>query len=117
MTGKSIDSIEDVSDWLCQLGYERFVERFVEYEIDGEVLPELDINDLTTMQIPMGPAKKILKAIAEVCSNGSTDPSPHQPLPYRRLERLRALCYQMLKASGDRHVLRYGGLYCTLRAV
>lgn len=80
MTGKSIDSIEEVSDWLCQLGYERFVGQFVENEIDGEVLPDLDINDLTTMQIPIGPAKKILKAIAEANSNRSTDSSPQSTI-------------------------------------
>lgn len=77
MTGKSIDTIEDVCDWLCQSGYERFMERFAENEIDGEVLLELDINDLTTMQIPLGPAKKILKAIAELPPRESTGPIPH----------------------------------------
>jgi len=76
MTEKYVDSIEEVSDWLCQLGYERFVQRFIESEIDGDVLPDLDINDLTTMQIPIGPEKKILKAIAEANSNRSTDSSP-----------------------------------------
>jgi len=37
-------SIQDVSDWLQKLGYERFVPEFVANEIDGEVLPTLEIN-------------------------------------------------------------------------
>ncbi len=78
MTGKTIDSVEDVSDWLHQLGYDRFVAQFIEHEIDAEVLFELDINDLTTMQIPIGPAKKILKAITQIPSNVGTELS-HQP--------------------------------------
>ncbi len=76
MTGKPIVTIEDVSDWLCQMGYERFAALFVENEIDGEVLPELNINDLTSLQIPMGPAKKILKAIAEANASKDTDAAP-----------------------------------------
>ena len=84
MTAKFIHSVKDVSDWLCHLGYERFATLFVDNEIDGEVLPELDINDLATMQIPIGPAKKILKAIAEITPGEnaySSQPPPFTLLP------------------------------------
>ena len=67
-------SIDDVSDWLRRLGYERFIQHFVANEIDGEVLADLDISDLAAMQLPVGPAKKILQAIAEL------NPEPAAPV-------------------------------------
>ncbi len=66
-------SIDDISNWLRRIGYERFIQQFVENEIDAEVLPDLDISDLAAMQIPVGPAKKILRAIAEL------NPKPTAP--------------------------------------
>ena len=62
----TMHSIDDISNWLRRIGYERFIQQFVENEIDAEVLPDLDISDLAAMQIPVGPAKKILRAIAEL---------------------------------------------------
>ncbi len=53
----------DVVQWLQGLGFERFAAQFEANEIDAEVLPDLNIADLSSMQIPIGPAKKILKAI------------------------------------------------------
>jgi len=64
--GTAMHSIEDVSEWLRGLDYERFVPEFVANEIDAEVLLALDVNDLVAMQIPLGPAKKILWAIEEL---------------------------------------------------
>ncbi len=68
-------SVQDISDWLQRLGYERFIPDFVANEIDAEVLPTLDIRDLVAMQIPVGPAKKILTAIRELDSQTQQSPA------------------------------------------
>ena len=54
----------DVLVWLRSLGLERYDALFREHEIDAEVLPELSDADLSGLGIPLGPRKKLLKAIA-----------------------------------------------------
>ena len=46
------------------LGLERYEQAFQEAEIDAEVLPELTDADLKELGIPLGPRKKLLKAMA-----------------------------------------------------
>jgi class 3 adenylate cyclase len=54
----------DIAAWLRELGLERFERAFREGEIDAEVLPELTDADLKELGVPLGPRKKLLKAIA-----------------------------------------------------
>jgi class 3 adenylate cyclase len=54
----------DVAAWLRDLGLERYEPAFRENEIDGDVLPELTESDLERLGLPLGPRKKLLKAIA-----------------------------------------------------
>ena len=54
----------DVAAWLRGLGLERYEPTFRENEVDAEVLPELTESDLTTMGLPVGPRRKLLKTIA-----------------------------------------------------
>src|SRR5215467_10379414 len=54
----------DIAAWLRDLGLERYEPTFRENEIDAEVLPELTEADLVTLGLPLGPRKKLLKAIA-----------------------------------------------------
>ena len=54
----------DVSNWLRSLGLERYEQAFRDHEIDWEVLPELNEADLERLGLPLGPRKKLLKAIA-----------------------------------------------------
>ena len=57
----------DIESWLESRGLGKytdiFTDIFTENEIDMEVLPELDEADLEKLGLPMGPRKKILKAI------------------------------------------------------
>ena len=53
----------EVADWLRRLGLDRYVKAFKEAEIDAEVLPELTDADLRELGIPLGPRKKLLKAL------------------------------------------------------
>ncbi len=65
-----------ISSWLDANGFERFVDLFEENEIDEDVLPELEDADLEGLGIPLGPRKKLLKAIrAFVCGDGAVVPS------------------------------------------
>jgi class 3 adenylate cyclase len=54
----------DIAAWLRGLGLERYEPAFRENEIDVEVLPELTEADLVTLGLPLGPRRKLLKAIA-----------------------------------------------------
>jgi class 3 adenylate cyclase len=58
----------DVGAWLRSLGFERYAETFRSNEIDEDILPELSEADLEKLGIPLGPRKRLLKAIAELGS-------------------------------------------------
>ncbi len=65
----------DVGKWLCDLGFERFVDLFEENEIDCEVLFELTDADLAGLSIPLGARKKLLKAIKSLSYSSSSEAS------------------------------------------
>ena len=54
----------DIGVWLRGLGLERYEDAFQQSEIDAEILPDLTDADLRELGIPLGPRKKLLKAIA-----------------------------------------------------
>ncbi len=54
----------NIAAWLRGLGLERYEPAFRENEIDIEVLPELTELDLSALGLPIGPRRKLLKAIA-----------------------------------------------------
>jgi class 3 adenylate cyclase len=54
----------DIGAWLRNLGLERYEPAFRENEIDVEVLPELTEGDLEKLGLPLGPRRKLLKALA-----------------------------------------------------
>jgi class 3 adenylate cyclase len=58
--------MDGVPQWLERLGLGRFAAVFAEQQIDLEVLTELTDEDLEKLGIPLGPRKKLLKAIAEL---------------------------------------------------
>ena len=60
----------EVAAWLTDLGLERYIEAFEQAEIGAETLPELNDADLRELGVPIGPRKKLLKAI------GALSPQP-----------------------------------------
>ena len=66
----------DIEAWLQGLGLERFVPAFRDNEIDAEVLPELTEADLATLGLPLGPRRKLLKAIAGLRQGALPSPAP-----------------------------------------
>ena len=61
----------DIGAWLRGLGLERYEQAFQQGEIDAEILPELTDADLRELGIPLGPRKKLLKAIAATRDHGA----------------------------------------------
>jgi len=53
----------DIAGWQRELGLEGHEPAFRENEIDAEVLPELTESDLSALGLPIGPRRKLLKAI------------------------------------------------------
>jgi predicted ATPase/class 3 adenylate cyclase len=66
----------DIEAWLQGLGLERYVPAFRENEIDAEVLLELSEADLATLGLPLGPRRKLLKAIAGLRQGALPSPAP-----------------------------------------
>ena len=62
----------DVMAWLRDLGLDRYETTFRDNEIDWEVLPELSEADLEKLGLPVGPRKKLLKAIAALSAERSS---------------------------------------------
>ena len=54
----------DIGAWLVGLGLDAYVETFVENQIDLEAARDLTEADLRELAIPMGPRKKLLRAIS-----------------------------------------------------
>jgi SAM domain (Sterile alpha motif) len=71
----------DVALWLRGLGLERYEPAFRENEIDWEVLPELTEGDLEELGLPLGPRKKLIKAIAGLSGNPTTVSTEAEPSP------------------------------------
>jgi class 3 adenylate cyclase len=60
----------DVRQWLDELGLGKYSRVFAENEVDFNVIPELTEQDLKDLNIPLGPRKKLLKAIALLDTGG-----------------------------------------------
>jgi class 3 adenylate cyclase/tetratricopeptide (TPR) repeat protein len=56
----------DVGAWLRDLGLGQYEHVFRESEIEADLLPELTETDLEKLGLPLGPRKRVLKAIAHL---------------------------------------------------
>ena len=81
----------DIGAWLRGLGLGQYEGSFRENEIEADVLPELTETDLEKLGLPLGPRKRILKAIANLgdADKASTAnlarPSPEDAAERRQL--------------------------------
>lgn len=61
----------DVGDWLRSLGLGKYETTFRDSEIDSDILHELTESDLEKLGLPLGPRKRLLKAIVGLrCRRG-----------------------------------------------
>jgi class 3 adenylate cyclase/predicted ATPase len=63
--------VQDIANWLAQLGLGQYAQRFADHAIDVSVLPHLTDHDLTDIGIPLGHRRRILAAINELSATAS----------------------------------------------
>jgi predicted ATPase/class 3 adenylate cyclase len=66
----------DIAAWLRELGLERYEQVFQDSEIEPEILAELTDEDFKELGIPLGPRRKLAKAIAALSAQAAA-PSDH----------------------------------------
>ena len=63
---------DDVKAWLEGLDLGKYHAVFAENEITLRELPDLEENDLVELGLPMGPRKRLMRAIADMTDEGET---------------------------------------------
>ena len=74
--------MQQIGDWLKNLGMSEYAERFAENRIDLSVLPDLTDQDLEKLGVLLGDRRKMLRAIRELA--GDPRVTPHSPRSTRR---------------------------------
>ena len=78
--------MQQVADWLKQLGMSEYAERFAKDRIDFSVLPDLTDQDLEKLGVLLGDRRKMLRAIASLkavdapIAVGTAAPAAPRPL-------------------------------------
>jgi hypothetical protein len=67
--------MQDLAQWLEELGMSEYTQRFAENDIDISVLPHLSDGDLKELGVSLGHRRKMLAAIAKL-EGGSTAIAP-----------------------------------------
>ena len=70
----------NVSAWLQGLGLGQYEAAFRQNEIDAEILADLTDQDLEKLGVPLGHRKRLLKAIANLCSGEREAPAVPAPI-------------------------------------
>ena len=72
--------MQQIADWLKNLGMSEYAQRFAENRIDFSVLPELTDQDLEKLGVLLGDRRKMLRAIANLdATAAATSPAPAPP--------------------------------------
>ena len=67
-------TVDDVTDFLTHLGYEAYVDKFTEHEIDGKALCLVrDHHLLMTLKLRLGPTLKIIEHVSVLKSMEGMD--------------------------------------------
>ncbi len=77
--------IVDVQGWLASLGLGQYASAFAAQQIDGDVIAELTDADLQALGLPLGPRKKILKAVAALHAPPAAPRAPRPGVERRNL--------------------------------
>ena len=81
--------MQQIADWLENLGMSEYAQRFAENGIDVSVLPHLTDQDLKEIGVLLGHRRKMLAAVAELGDTAATTPKPaaSEPKPQDIAER------------------------------
>ncbi|MDX1554710.1 MAG: SAM domain-containing protein, partial [Xanthomonadales bacterium] len=58
-------SKSEMAAWLEPLGLGQYAETFAQHEIDLSILPDLSDDDFAEIGVPLGPRRKIQKALSK----------------------------------------------------
>jgi hypothetical protein len=93
----------DVGAWLRGLGLGQYEGTFRENEVEADVLSELTEADLEKLGLPLGPRKRILKAIASLSNadeaSNTASPLRHAPAEHRAERRQLTVMFCHLAGS------------------
>jgi class 3 adenylate cyclase len=81
--------MQQIADWLHELGMSEYAQRFVENRIDLSVLPDLTDQDLEKLGVLLGDRRKMLRAISNLGGASLAVTAPSAPVvakPSRRDE-------------------------------
>jgi predicted ATPase/class 3 adenylate cyclase len=70
--------MSEIDNWLLDMGLAHLAQTFARAEIDLDGLPLLTDQDLREMQIPLGPRRKLLAAIAAIAQSPPAKPRNKQ---------------------------------------
>ncbi|HXW28334.1 MAG TPA: adenylate/guanylate cyclase domain-containing protein, partial [Xanthobacteraceae bacterium] len=62
--------MQNLADWLKELGLEQYAQRFADNDIDASILRDLTDRDLEKLGVTLGHRKKLLRAIAALNEGG-----------------------------------------------
>ena len=82
--------MQQIAEWLEELGMSEYTQRFVENGIDFSVLPHLTDQDLKDIGVLLGHRRKMLAAITAMTGTAATAPAPTpttEPKPQDTAER------------------------------
>ncbi|MFP6759395.1 MAG: hypothetical protein VCC99_14440 [Alphaproteobacteria bacterium] len=79
--------MSEIRDWLETQGLGAHAEAFEAEQIDLDALPDITEADLKDMGLPIGPRRKLLRAVAGLASIGSETKSPGALAAPREAER------------------------------
>jgi class 3 adenylate cyclase len=68
--------MQQIADWLGQLGLGQYAQPFAENGIDFSVLPDLTDQDLEKIGVVLGHRRKMLRAIADLKGADEVTPKP-----------------------------------------
>ena len=99
----------DIAAWLRELGLERYAQVFQDSEIEPEILAELTDEDFKELGIPLGPRRKLAKAIAALSAEAATPSdhpaavgSPATPPPQAERRQLTVMFVDLVGSTGSR---------------
>jgi class 3 adenylate cyclase/predicted ATPase len=82
----------DVGTWLASLGLDQYEPLFREHAIEADILPELTDQHLSDLGVPLGHRLRMLRAIAELASDGQPAPEARTPGALERRQLTALFC-------------------------
>src|SRR3984893_14830771 len=89
-----VTAMQQIADWLKNLGMAEYADRFAENRIDFSVLPDLTDQDLEKLGVLLGDRRKMLRAIVNLEATEKSAPAiavaavvPAGPRPQDSAER------------------------------